>query len=65
MADTLTLRVETKRSRLLTAVRNAAVDLANTADDHGDYVAVDAWAFKALIKSINRLMDFEDKLAPR
>jgi len=65
MADTQTLRVEKKRSRLLTKVRNAVVDLANTADDHDDYVAVDTWAFKALITSINRLMDFEDELAPR
>lgn len=64
MAGSLAPRLEKKRSRLLTNVRNAAVDLANTADDHGDYVAVDAWAFKALIKSINRLMDFEDDVTP-
>ena len=64
MAETQAPRTEKKRTRLLTTVRNAAVDLANTADDHGDYVAVDTWAFKALIKSINQLMEFEDAVDP-
>jgi hypothetical protein len=61
MAETSPARIEKTRTRLLTAVRNAAVDLANGADDHGDYVAVDAFAFKAVIRGINKLMDFEDE----
>jgi hypothetical protein len=60
MADTSHARIAKTRTRLLTFVRNAAVDLAVSADDHGDYVAVDASAFKDLIRWINRLMNFEE-----
>jgi hypothetical protein len=60
MAETSAARLAETRTRLLTFVRNAAVNLAFNADDHGDYVAVDASAYKDLIRWINRLMDFED-----
>lgn len=60
MAETSSARLAETRTRLLTFVRNAAVDLAFNADDHGGYVAVDAWAYKELIRWINRLMNFED-----
>lgn len=63
MAETSSARITKRRTQLLTKVRDAAVDLANGADKHGDYVAVDTWAFEALIRSTNRLMDFEDQLA--
>jgi hypothetical protein len=56
--------MEIKRMRLLTAVRDAAVDLANGADDQGDSVLVDAWAYNDVIRSINRLMEFEDEHPP-
>jgi hypothetical protein len=61
MADISPTRVTRRRTTLLKAVRNAAVSLANSADNHGDYVAVDTWAFNAMIRRINRLMDFEDQ----
>lgn len=61
MAETSPPRIAKRRTHLLTAVRNAAVDLANGADRRGDYVAVDTWAFDALIRRINRLMEFEDQ----
>jgi phosphoserine phosphatase len=63
MAELSPARIEQKRIRLLTKVRDGAVDLANGADRHGDYVAVDTWAFDALIQRINRLMAFEDHYA--
>lgn len=50
--------------QLLTAVRDAAVDLANGADDQGDSVVVDAWAYHDVIRSINRLWAFEDEHPP-
>jgi hypothetical protein len=61
MAETSPTRIAKRRTKLLTAVRNAAVDLANSADTHGDYVAVDTWAFETLIQRINRLVEFEDQ----
>jgi hypothetical protein len=62
MAETSPTRIAKRRTNLLTAVRNAAIDLANSsADKHGDYVAVDTWAFETLIQSINRLVEFEDQ----
>lgn len=60
MAETSPARLEETRTRLLTFVRNAAVDLTLNADDHGDYVAVEASDFWDLIRWINRLMNFED-----
>jgi len=63
MAELSPARIEQKRIRLVTKVRDGAVDLANSADRHGDYVAVDTWAFDALIQRINRLMAFEDHYA--
>jgi len=63
MAKLSAEQIEKKRIRLLTRVRDGAVDLANTADRHGDYVSVDTWAFDALIQRINRLMAFEDHYA--
>jgi hypothetical protein len=63
MAELSPARIEQKRIRLLTKVRDGAVDLANGADRHGDYVSVDTWAFDALIQRINRLMIFEDHYA--
>jgi hypothetical protein len=50
-----------RRTRLLTAIRNAAVNLAITAENHGGRVVVDPVAFKRLTRAINRLMDFEDE----
>ena len=47
------------RTRLLAFVRSASINLAFTSDDHGDYVGVDAEAYKDLIRWINRLVDFE------
>jgi hypothetical protein len=44
MGETSPTRIAKRRTKLLTAVRNAAVDLANGADKHGDYVAVVAVA---------------------
>jgi hypothetical protein len=49
------------RLRLLSVVRNAAVNLALTMSPQGDLTVVDPTAFKRLIRSINRLMDFEDE----
>jgi hypothetical protein len=63
MAELSPARIEQKRIRLLMKVRDGAVDLANGADRHGDYVSVDTWAFDALIQRINRLMSFEDHYA--
>jgi hypothetical protein len=60
MAETSPARLAETRSRLLTFVRNAAVDLAVNADNYGDYVAVDTSTFYDLIRWINRLMNFED-----
>ncbi|MEA2235766.1 MAG: hypothetical protein QOC81_490 [Thermoanaerobaculia bacterium] len=61
MADTSPTRIAKRRTTLLKAVRSAAVTVANGADRHGDYVAVETWAFDALIRRINCLMDFEDQ----
>ncbi|HEX6087520.1 MAG TPA: hypothetical protein VF266_23505 [Thermoanaerobaculia bacterium] len=60
MAETSPARLAETRTRLLTFVRNASVDLAVNADDYGDYVAVDTSRFYDLIRWINRLMNFED-----
>jgi len=50
-----------RRTRLLTAIRNAAVSIAISADNQGGLVVVDPVAFKRLTQAINRLMDFEDE----
>lgn len=63
MAKLSAAQIAKKRIRLLTRVRDAAVDLANGADRHGDYVSVDTWAFDALIQRINRLILFENHYA--
>jgi hypothetical protein len=49
-----------RRIRFLTAIRNAAVSIAITADTRGEQIVVDPVAFKRLTRAINRLMDFED-----
>jgi hypothetical protein len=46
--------------RLLTKLRNAAVDMANTADVYEDYVHVNRGEFDGLIRWIIRLMNFEE-----
>jgi hypothetical protein len=47
------------RLRLLTILRNAVVDMANTADVHDDGVSFDKRAFDRVIRAISRLMTFE------
>lgn len=47
------------RLRLLTSLRDAVVDMANTADIHDDGVSFDKRAFDRVIRTINRLMNFE------
>jgi hypothetical protein len=50
-----------RRTRLLTAIRNAAVSLAISAENQGGLLVIDSGVFKRLIQAINRLMDFEDE----
>ena len=50
---------------LLLAVRDAAVNLTNTADDRGDRMLVWYSEFEMLVEAINRLADFEDELSDK
>jgi hypothetical protein len=50
-----------QRVRLLTVIRNAAVNLALTVSAQGDLLVVDPAGLKRLTRAINRLMDFEDE----
>jgi hypothetical protein len=50
-----------RRTRFLTAIRNAAVNLAITAENQGGLIVVDPVVFKRLTRALNRLMDFEDE----
>lgn len=61
MSTTAPTLLSKRRTRLLTAVRDAAVCVASSADDHGDYIAVDAWRFKLLVRTLKRLLKFEDQ----
>ncbi|MEA2162138.1 MAG: hypothetical protein QOK37_265 [Thermoanaerobaculia bacterium] len=49
------------RTRLLTVIRNAAINVAMTVSPQGGLIIVDPAAFKRLTRAINRLMDFEDE----
>jgi hypothetical protein len=48
--------------RHLIGVRNAAVNLANTAEPHAGSVQVARTEFRRMIVAINRLMEFEESL---
>jgi hypothetical protein len=59
MAETRSARRE-KHVRLLVAIRDAAFDLVNTADERETYANVGIDAFRRLAAAINRAMEFEE-----